>query len=160
MDPEGGFGDTPHINWYNRNTEFHIFYESLNPMKNSYNFKNLVKTELPKNSEKNSIFFSMRNISISQEITLTSENFDEIEKELRDENYYIAHNFVRTRGKDYIFSGCIFVVEKNNLISFIKSSINKNDVRDFLASPVFTHEPAQVLRITEDSYYLYNQLNL
>lgn len=25
MNPEGRFGDTPHINWYNRNNEFHIF---------------------------------------------------------------------------------------------------------------------------------------
>ncbi len=30
MGPEGGFGDTPHIKWYNNGTDGHIFYDIPN----------------------------------------------------------------------------------------------------------------------------------
>ena len=30
MTPEGGFGDTPHIKWYNKGADGHIFYDVPN----------------------------------------------------------------------------------------------------------------------------------
>ena len=30
MSPESGFGDTPHIKWYNNGTDGHIFYDIPN----------------------------------------------------------------------------------------------------------------------------------
>ena len=30
MGPEGGFGDSPHIKWYNNGTNSHIFYDISN----------------------------------------------------------------------------------------------------------------------------------
>lgn len=43
MAPEGGFGDTPHIKWYNNGGDGHIFMTPQTNMENSYTFNKLNK---------------------------------------------------------------------------------------------------------------------
>ena len=156
MSPEDGYGNTPHIKWYNNGTDGHIFYDIPNQnMKNSFSFKYLNNKESISSFEKDDIFLNMLNTISTGDLLLCTDSFSELISLFKHEKYYIVHKLVIYKGKKAILEGEMFKVSKGGLIDFIKKSIDTDDMREFLITPITTSKNKKVFYLTEDLYYLY-----
>ena len=66
-----------------------------------------------------------------------------------------VHKLLIYKGKEAILKGDMFKVSKGELVDFIKKSIDTDDMREFLITPITTSKNKEVLYLTEDLYYLY-----
>lgn len=105
MAPEGGFGDTPHIKWYNNGGDGHIFMTPQTNMKNSYTFNKLNKIELSPDKNKEHIHSLILKATLSGEIIETFDSLADLRAHLSSDLYYIAHNLVVRKGKKLYLKG-------------------------------------------------------
>lgn len=124
-------------------------------MKNKYSFGLLEKKEIYSNHDKSELFFSMLDLTKKCNSIYLVDTFDELESKLTDEVFYIAHNLTSFKGRRVFFNGEIVLTSRIPLINFLKRSIEINDLRDFLISPVSDDFPRYVICINDDSFYYY-----
>ncbi|WP_334321547.1 hypothetical protein [Gilliamella apicola] len=124
-------------------------------MKNYFSFENLNNKENISSDEKNVIFHNMLNTIRTGDLLLCTDSFSELISIFKHEKYYIVHKLLIYKGKEAILKGDIFKVSKGELVDFIKKSIDTDDMRDFLITPITTSKNKEVLYLTEDLYYLY-----
>ncbi|CNF23207.1 Uncharacterised protein [Yersinia nurmii] len=122
-------------------------------MKNKYNFELLEKKEIYSGRDKSELFFSMLSLTKSGSSIYLMDTFNELESKLTDETFYIAHNLVSRKGKQVYFNGEIVMASRSCLIEFLKKSLEINDLRDFLISPIFDDSPHYVVFINDESFY-------
>ena len=123
-------------------------------MKNNYLFDLLVKKEIYSDANKNELFFSMLNLTKNSNYIYPISTLNELESQLSENDYFIAHNLVIYKGKKAILKGEIAIASKDNLLDFLKKSIDSDDLRNFLISPVFNDRPNYVIAVNDDSFYL------
>ena len=124
-------------------------------MKNYFSFENLNNKENISSDEKNVIFHNMLNTIRTGDLLLCTDSFSELISIFKHEKYYIVHKLLIYKGKEAILKGDIFKVSKGELVDFIKKSIDTDDMREFLITPITTSKNKEVLYLTEDLYYLY-----
>ena len=124
-------------------------------MKNYFSFENLNNKENISSDEKNVIFHNMLNTIRTGDLLLCTDSFSELISIFKHEKYYIVHKLLIYKGKEAILKGDMFKVSKGELVDFIKKSINTDDMREFLITPITTSKNKEVLYLTEDLYYLY-----
>ncbi|WP_334326051.1 hypothetical protein [Gilliamella apicola] len=124
-------------------------------MKNYFSFENLNNKENISSDEKNVIFHNMLNTIRTGDLLLCTDSFSELISIFKHEKYYIVHKLLIYKGKEAILKGDIFKVSKGELVEFIKKSIDTDDMREFLITPITTSKNKEVLYLTEDLYYLY-----
>ena len=124
-------------------------------MKNYFSFENLNNKENISSDEKNVIFHNMLNTIRTGDLLLCTDSFSELISIFKHEKYYIVHKLLIYKGKEAILKGDMFKVSKGELVDFIKKSIDTDDMRDFLITPITTSKNKEVLYLTEDLYYLY-----
>lgn len=124
-------------------------------MKNYFSFENLNNKENISSDEKNVIFHNMLNTIRTGDLLLCTDSFSELISIFKHEKYYIVHKLLIYKGKEAILKGDMFKVSKGELVDFIKKSIDTDDMREFLITPITTSKNKEVLYITEDLYYLY-----
>lgn len=122
-------------------------------MKNKYTFELLEKKEIYSGQDKSKLFFSMLSLTKNSSSIYLVDTFDELESKLADEVFYIAHNLVSRKGKQVYFNGEMVVTSRSCLIDFLKRSVEINDLRDFLISPIFDDYPHYVVFINDESFY-------
>lgn len=125
-------------------------------MRNKYSFEFLKKNTLSSLEEEGALFFKMQHVVRNGEIKCSFNKLDELFDVLTHSNYYIAHNLVGKRGKEMFFKGRLFISRKNDLVSFVNKSVNNNDMRCFLISPMFLDVPEFVVYLDEDQILLYS----
>ncbi len=123
-------------------------------MKNNYSFELLTRKEIYSGSNKSDLFFSMLELTKCGAI-YPVDTFVELEDKLSDNQYYIAHNLVFRKGKKVLFNGELVVSYRNDLIDFLAKSIESNDLRNLLISPVFDESPSYVVSINDESFYFF-----
>lgn len=124
-------------------------------MKNYFSFENLNNKENISSDEKNVIFHNMLNTIRTGDLLLCTDSFSELISIFKHEKYYIFHKLLIYKGKEAILKGDMFKVSKGELVDFIKKSIDTDDMREFLITPITTSKNKEVLYLTEDLYYLY-----
>lgn len=124
-------------------------------MKNYFSFENLNNKENISSDEKNVIFHNMLNTIRTGDLLLCTDSFSELISIFKHEKYYIVHKLLIYKGKEAILKGDMFKVSKGKLVDFIKKSIDTDDMREFLITPITTSKNKEVLYLTEDLYYLY-----
>lgn len=124
-------------------------------MKNYFSFENLNNKENISSDEKNVIFHNMLNTIRTGDLLLCIDSFSELISIFKHEKYYIVHKLLIYKGKEAILKGDMFKVSKGELVDFIKKSIDTDDMREFLITPITTSKNKEVLYLTEDLYYLY-----
>lgn len=124
-------------------------------MKNYFSFENLNNKENISSDEKNVIFHNMLNTIRTGDLLLCTDSFSELIAIFKHEKYYIVHKLLIYKGKEAILKGDMFKVSKGELFDFIKKSIDTDDMREFLITPITTSKNKEVLYLTEDLYYLY-----
>ncbi|MFQ0993311.1 hypothetical protein [Gilliamella apicola] len=124
-------------------------------MKNYFSFENLNNKENISSDEKNVIFHNMLNTIRTGDLLLCTDSFSELISIFKHEKYYIVHKLLIYKGKEAILKGDMFKVSKGELVDFIKKSIDTDDMREFLITPITTSKNKEVLYLTEDLYYLY-----
>lgn len=124
-------------------------------MKNYFSFENLNNKENISSDEKNVIFHNMLNTIRTGDLLLCTDSFSELISIFKHEKYYIVHKLLIYKGKEAILKGDMFKVSKSELVDFIKKSIDTDDMREFLITPITTSKNKEVLYLTEDLYYLY-----
>lgn len=124
-------------------------------MKNYFSFENLNNKENISSDEKNVIFHNMLNTIRTGDLLLCTDSFSELISIFKHEKYYIVHKLLIYKGKEAILKGDMFKVSKGELVDFIKKSIDTDDMREFLITPITTCKNKEVLYLTEDLYYLY-----
>lgn len=124
-------------------------------MKNYFSFENLNNKENISSDEKNVIFHNMLNTIRTGDLLLCTDSFSELISIFKHEKYYIVHKLLIYKGKEAILKGDMFKVSKGELVDFIKKSIDIDDMREFLITPITTSKNKEVLYLTEDLYYLY-----
>lgn len=124
-------------------------------MKNYFSFENLNNKENISSDEKNVIFHNMLNTIRTGDLLLCTDSFSELISIFKHEKYYIVHKLLIYKGKEAILKGDMFKVTKGELVDFIKKSIDTDDMREFLITPITTSKNKEVLYLTEDLYYLY-----
>lgn len=124
-------------------------------MKNYFSFENLNNKENISSDEKNVIFHNMLNTIRTGDLLLCTDSFSELISIFKHEKYYIVHKLLIYKGKEAILKGDMFKVSKGELVDFIKKSIDADDMREFLITPITTSKNKEVLYLTEDLYYLY-----
>lgn len=124
-------------------------------MKNYFSFENLNNKENISSDEKNVIFHNMLNTIRTGDLLLCTDSFSELISIFKHEKYYIIHKLLIYKGKEAILKGDMFKVSKGELVDFIKKSIDTDDMREFLITPITTSKNKEVLYLTEDLYYLY-----
>lgn len=124
-------------------------------MKKFYKFDYLIKSEIPSQFHGCDLFFKMRELTSTGKLDSVFESVDSLIDGLTYNCYYVAHNLVQFRGKKTTFPGEIFMANKSDLISFIRFSVESDDLRSMLLSPCFDSEPDQVILVTEDASCLY-----
>lgn len=124
-------------------------------MKNYFSFENLNNKENISSDEKNVIFHNMLNTIRTGDLLLCTDSFSELISIFKHEKYYIVHKLLIYKGKEAILKGNMFKVSKGELVDFIKKSIDTDDMREFLITPITTSKNKEVLYLTEDLYYLY-----
>ena len=124
-------------------------------MKNYFSFENLNNKENISSDEKNVIFHNMLNTIRTGDLLLCTDSFSELISIFKHEKYYIVHKLLIYKGKEAILKGDMFKVSKGELVDLIKKSIDTDDMREFLITPITTSKNKEVLYLTEDLYYLY-----
>lgn len=124
-------------------------------MKNYFSFENLNNKENISSDEKNVIFHNMLNTIRTGDLLLCTDSFSELISIFKHEKYYIVHKLLIYKGKEAILKGDMFKVSKGELVDFIKKSVDTDDMREFLITPITTSKNKEVLYLTEDLYYLY-----
>lgn len=124
-------------------------------MKNYFSFENLNNKENISSDEKNVIFHNMLNTIRTGDLLLCTDSFSELISIFKHEKYYIVHKLLIYKGKEAILKGDMLKVSKGELVDFIKKSIDTDDMREFLITPITTSKNKEVLYLTEDLYYLY-----
>lgn len=124
-------------------------------MKNYFSFENLNNKENISSDEKNVIFHNMLNTIRTGDLLLCTDSFSELISIFKHEKYYIVHKLLIYKGKEAILKGDMFKVSKGELVDFIKKSIDIDDMREFLITPITISKNKEVLYLTEDLYYLY-----
>ncbi|OCG12772.1 hypothetical protein [Gilliamella apicola] len=124
-------------------------------MKNYFSFENLNNKENISSDEKNVIFHNMLNTIRTGDLLLCTDSFSELISIFKHEKYYIVHKLLIYKGKEAILKGDMFKVSKGELVDFIKKSIDTDDMREFLITPITISKNKEVLYLTEDLYYLY-----
>lgn len=124
-------------------------------MKNKYTFKLLERKEIYSGSNRSELFSSMLELTKNASSIYLMETFSTLLGKLSDEHYYLAHNIVFRKGGKVVFQGEIIVVTRDDLIDFLKKSIEINDLRDFLISPVFDGHPSYVVSVNDGSFYFF-----
>lgn len=124
-------------------------------MKNYFSFENLNNKENISSDEKNVIFHNMLNTIRTGDLLLCTDSFSELISIFKHEKYYIVHKLLIYKGKEATLKGDMFKVSKSELVDFIKKSIDTDDMREFLITPITTSKNKEVLYLTEDLYYLY-----
>lgn len=124
-------------------------------MKNYFSFENLNNKENISSDEKNVIFHNMLNTIRTGDLLLCTDSFSELISIFKHEKYYIVHKSLIYKGKEAILKGDMFKVSKGELVDFIKKSIDTDDMREFLITPITISKNKEVLYLTEDLYYLY-----
>lgn len=124
-------------------------------MKNYFSFENLNNKENISSDGKNVIFHNMLNTIRTGDLLLCTDSFSELISIFKHEKYYIVHKLLIYKGKEAILKGDMFKVSKGELVDFIKKSIDTDDMREFLITPITTSKNKEVLYLTEDLYYLY-----
>lgn len=124
-------------------------------MKNYFSFENLNNKENISSDEKNVIFHNMLNTIRTGDLLLCTDSFSELISIFKHEKYYIVHKLLIYKGKEAILKGDMFKVSKGELVDFIKESIDIDDMREFLITPITISKNKEVLYLTEDLYYLY-----
>lgn len=124
-------------------------------MKNYFSFENLNNKENISSDEKNVIFHNMLNTIRTGDLLLCTDSFSELISIFKHEKYYIVHKLLIYKGKEAILKGDMFKVSKGQLVDFIKKSIDTDDMREFLITPITISKNKEVLYLTEDLYYLY-----
>jgi len=124
-------------------------------MKNKYTFKLLERKEIYSGSNRSELFSSMLELTKNASSIYLMETFSTLLGKLSDEHYYLAHNIVFRKGGKVVFQGEIIVVTRDDLIDFLKKSIEINDLRDFLISPVFDEYPSYVVSVNDGSFYFF-----
>ena len=97
----------------------------------------------------------MLNTIRTGDLLLCTDSFSELISIFKHEKYYIVHKLLIYKGKEAILKGDMFKVSKGELVDFIKKSIDTDDMREFLITPITTSKNKEVLYLTEDLYYLY-----
>lgn len=122
-------------------------------MKNKYSFKLLETKEIYSGQDKSELFFSMLSLTKNCNSICLIDTFSELERKLADEFFYIAHNLVSRKGNQVYFNGEMVVTSRHCLIEFLSRTIEINDLRDFLISPIFDNTPHYVVSINDESFY-------
>ena len=107
-------------------------------MKNSFSFKYLNNKESISSFEKDDIFLNMLNTIFTGDLLLCTDSFFELISLFKHEKYYIVHKLIIYKGKKAILKEEMFKVSKCKLIDFIKKSIDTDDMRGFLITPITT----------------------
>lgn len=121
-----------------------------------YNFLDLPHKKLSKDYDKENIY-QLSESFIKDDINYVNDIYKVLESELKkDEDYFIVHERMLFKGKITKYIGNIVVSKKEDIITYIKKSIENNDLRPIRILPV--KEPLWMIRFTEDSimyiYYL------
>jgi len=124
-------------------------------MKNKYTFKLLEEKDVYSGSNKNELFTSMLELTKNASLIQPIETFSSLQDKLSDDHYYLAHNIVFRKGGKVTFQGEIMVVTRKNLMDFLKKSIEVNDLRSFLISPIFDESPSYVVSVNDESFYFF-----
>ncbi|OCG41383.1 hypothetical protein A9G28_06220 [Gilliamella sp. Fer1-1] len=125
-------------------------------MKNYYAFEKLNPKEFILGAEKQHIFLNMLDIVCNGNLTLFTQSFSNFVHLFQSDSFYIAHNLIYYKGKKAICKGHVVKALKNQLIDFIQYTINHDDLRSFLITPIIANpNNKQVFYLTEEGFYLY-----
>lgn len=123
-----------------------------------YSFSMLRSKRVVNDDSRQEIFFKMFDFLDGRAPAIFSHSIDSLKDILRGE-LFIAHNFVRYKGKKRKFCGELVIAPAEDFTSFVKESENKQDLRSMLVAPV-SSEFDYVILVTEEpdfSLYLNNK---
>jgi hypothetical protein len=120
-------------------------------MKNKYLLSLLNKEKIIIDSSlKKDVFFKMFSFVNNNNLIKVTDDFFELEALMQDDFYYVANESILYKGKKMVFNGELAIASKNNLLEFIKKSIENDDLRSLILSPLFENTPEYVLHIHDD----------
>lgn len=125
-----------------------------------YKFSFLQHDEVLLNSAgKQDIFIAMKNKVMGKPgLLLNMWDTDGCDSEfVVGDRFYIAHNLLLRKGKVEIFAGELVQTSRADLLEFLKHALDRDDMRNFLISPIFDNDPVYVVLTDEDGNFLLYQ---
>lgn len=99
-----------------------------------YLFLDLQHQEI-KNTEQIDKVFDISEDLSKKEFIFIGDNFNLLKEELKEENYYVIHSYIVTKGKKRILKGKIVISDKFSILSYLSNVIEENNIRPLKIIP-------------------------
>lgn len=126
-------------------------------MRNHYCLGKLKSSKLGACEDKESIYLDISHPTLSTSPSQNIETLIDLERYLTVQHYYVAHNFVITKGKRRFFRGDLVKASKQDLVDFLEECKSTGDLRELLIAPILQSIDWHVIHVTDEALYLYKQ---
>lgn len=122
--------------------------------RNAYRFSLLKqKTVIDSPIDRTRIFHAMRQARDDLGAGRIIDSLAALESALIEGEYYLAHDLVRWKGRQWFFDGELCLTTRGPLLAFLSASMDADDMRNLMFCPCLPAPPDLLFEASEDGCF-------